>query len=234
MSWKRLPPAEELFVMLPHRFIDAVMRGELSERQARLCLYIVRHASQEKALAKLSLAQIDGGVDWQESDDTLLRELKTLRPAWIDFGSKQGQRAPYAIRLTGLKVLREGDELPLTELGPETPSSARPPHDLRNIAAQGPPLAEVAEVVESSKQSGEEPQQEPPQTSLDSPLNSYLYEGSEVKAAGEEKLDHVVGKTTAELASVDQGGRQGLLDDLQALVDAGVGEWIEDDTEGKR
>jgi hypothetical protein len=234
MSRKRLPPAEERFVMLPHRFIDAVMRGELSERQARLCLYIARHASQEKALAKLSLAQIDGGVGWQESDDTLLRELKTLRPAWIDFGSKQGQRAPYAIRLTGLKVLREGDELPLTELGPETSSSARPPHDFRNIAPREPPHAEVAEVVESSKQSGEEPPQEPPQTSADSPLNSYLYDGSEVEASGEEKLDHAVGKTTAEPVSDEQEGEQGLLDDLQALVDAGLGEWIEDDTEGER
>jgi hypothetical protein len=100
VSRKQLPPANEPFAMFPHRFLDAEMRGELSERQAKLCRYIVQHASQEKAVAKLSLAQIAAGVGWQESEDTLLRELKALRPAWINFESKQGQRGPYVIRLT--------------------------------------------------------------------------------------------------------------------------------------
>jgi hypothetical protein len=221
------------------------MRGELSDRQAKLCRFIVRNAFEGSA--KLSLAQIATGLRWEWGEDTLLRELKALRPAWITFESKQGQRGPYLIRLMGLKVLREGDELPLSELGPKPPTSARPPHDLRKIAPQEPPHVEVGEAVERGSQSGEQPPQEPPQTSVDSPLNSYLYEGSEVEASSEVNLDHVVGKTTVELVSVEQAddgslvwsgeqqeGEQGLLDDFQALVDAGLGEWRENDAEGKR
>jgi hypothetical protein len=173
-------------------------------------------------------------VRWEWGDDTLLRDLKTLRPDWFDFESKAGQRRPYLFRLTGLAVARNRTDLPLSELGRETPTSAPPPHELRKLAPQKPPHVELREAVESDNQSGEQPPQEPPHDSASSPLNSYLYEGSEVEASSEEKLDHAVGKTTAEPVSDEQEGEQGLLDDLQALVDAGVGEWIEDDTEGKR
>jgi hypothetical protein len=143
-------------------------------------------------------------------------------------------------------VLRSGEELPLNELGLETSTSARPPHDFRKIAPQKPPQVEVSRVVESGSQGAEQPPQEPPHDSAPSPLNSYLYEGSEVKASSEEKLDHVVGSTTAERVGVEQAddgslvwtgepqeSDQGLLDDLQALVDAGLGEWGEHDAEGK-
>jgi hypothetical protein len=82
--------ALEPFTMLPDRFIDAEMRGELSQRQAKLLRFIARNASETKREATLSLAQIAAGVRWKWSEDTLLRELKSLRPEWIDFGSKPG------------------------------------------------------------------------------------------------------------------------------------------------
>jgi hypothetical protein len=50
--------SREPFTMLPNRFIDSEMRGELSERQAKLCRYIARSASEKRSEAKLSLAQI--------------------------------------------------------------------------------------------------------------------------------------------------------------------------------
>jgi hypothetical protein len=184
--------AREPFTMLPDRFIDAERRGELSDRQAKLCRFIARRASESRREARLTLAQIVTGVLWELSEDTLLRELKGLRPEWIDFESKPGQRGAYVIRLTGLRVLREGD----AELTSEPPTSARPPHDLRKRASQQPPHPEVAEAAESSLQSAEEPPQEPPHKFPDSPLTSLLCEGSEVKAASEGRKEDDVGKTT--------------------------------------
>lgn len=85
----------EPFVMLPSRFIDAEMRGELSERQAKLLRLIARRGNEEKRETRLALAAIAAGVDWSWDDDTLLRELRKLRPEWIDYESTQGQRTPY-------------------------------------------------------------------------------------------------------------------------------------------
>ena len=65
--------AREPFTMLPNRFIDAEMSGELSERQAKLCRFIARSANQRKAQVRLSLSQIATGLRWQWSEDTLLR-----------------------------------------------------------------------------------------------------------------------------------------------------------------
>lgn len=185
--------AIEPFAQFPYRFIDAEMRGDLSERQAKLCRYIVRHGNEKKRETRLTLAAIRGGVRWEGSDDTLLRELKSLRPEWIDYESRPGQRSPYVIRWTGLAVVREGDE----KLRPETATSARPPHDLRKSAPHPPPHDRSAETGETRKPSGKTPPQKPPNDSEGAPLPLTSTEGSEVKAASEEKLDHVVGKTTA-------------------------------------
>jgi hypothetical protein len=124
--------ADELFTMVPNRFVDAVLRGELTERQARLCLYIARHAHQGKGVAKRSLANIAADLQWGKSPDTLMRELKELG-YWFEFDSKQGQRTPYLFRLTGLSVRRVGDELSPDERKPEPRTSAPLPHDFRKI-----------------------------------------------------------------------------------------------------
>jgi len=142
------------------------------------------------------------------------------------------------------------------ELGPEPSSSARPPHDFRKRAPQEPPHERSAETSETHKSSGKEPPQEPPHDSGDSPLPLTSTEGSEVTAASEEKLGDVVGKTTAaepepefpELLDLlepnpfhaERNGRPpvgveraegeaGVLADVQALVDAGLADWIEGD-----
>jgi hypothetical protein len=177
---------------------------------------------------------------WEWSEDTLLRELKGLRPEWIDFESKPGQRGPYLIRLTGLAVKRMGADLPPVELGSEPPTSAPPPHDLRKKPPQQPPHAEVAERTEGALQSAEEPPQEPQHTFLDSPLTSYLLplRGSEVKASGEESYDQDVGKTTAAATNFVQAvgkaaaaaleRERGFLAELyEVFVVKGGGRWIE-------
>jgi hypothetical protein len=179
--------AREPFAMFPHRFIDAEMRGDLSDRQAKLCRFVVQHASQNTNRASLTLEQIATGTRWQRSRDTLMRELKSLRPLWLDFDSRPGQRGPYTFILTGLAVIRETDGEP------------QPPHDLRKntpISAEVElPHAEVPGAASNHSQSRESPPQEPPQTTdvLSSLTSS---EGSEVKAASEEKLDQAVGGTT--------------------------------------
>ena len=245
--------------MFPHRFIEAEMRGDLSDRQAKLCRFVVRHASQDRAC--LTLEQIATGMRWTRSSDTLLRELKSLRPLWLDFDSRPGQRGPYTFLLTGLAVIRETDGEP------------QPPHDLRKdppISAEVElPHAEVPGAASNHSQSRESPPQKPPQTT-EAPSSLTSSEGSELKAASEEKLDHVVGKTTAaepepefpellnrlepspfhpdaernggsplrvernadgslEWSAEPREGEARVLADAQALVDAGLAEWSEDD-----
>jgi len=179
--------ALEPFTMLPNRLIDAEMRGDLTDRQAKLCRFIVRHASQETGRACLTLGQIASGVRWQWGDDTLRRELKSLRPLWFDFDSRPGQRGPYTFLLTGLALIREAD------------GEAQPPHDLRTnppIPAEVElPHAEVLEAASNHSQSREQPPQEPPQTAV-APSSLTSSERSKANAGSEEKLDHVVGKTT--------------------------------------
>jgi hypothetical protein len=184
----------EPFTMLPNRFIDAEMRGELSQRQAKLCRFIARNASQNTREARLTLAQIAAGVGWERSEDTLMRELKALRPEWIDFGSKPGQRAPYLIRLTGLAVEQEGDS-----------TSARPPQNPVNLAEVEPPHADGREAGANQRR---EPHATSAETSADAERSLFTLtssEGRALKAASEEKLDHLVGETTAaEFAPADQ------------------------------
>ena len=131
-------------------------------------------------------------MGWPWAYDTLIRELKRVRPEWIDFESTQGQRTPYVFRWTGLAVRREGD----LELGQDS-TSARLPHDFRKRAPQEPPQTGSAEADEAHDPNGKTPPHEPPHDSDGSPLPLTSTESSEVNAASEEKLDPVVGKTTA-------------------------------------
>jgi len=79
------------------------------------------------------------------------------------------------------------------------------PHDLRKKAPQEPPHERSAETGETHKPSGKAPPHGPPHDFDGPPLPLTSTEGSEVKAASEEKLDHVAGKTTgAETAPADQ------------------------------
>jgi hypothetical protein len=135
-------------------------------------------------------------------------------------------------------VASKGADLPPVELGSEPPTSAPPPHDLRKKPPQQTPHTEIADRTEGALQSAEEPPQEPPHTFLDSPLTSYLYESSEVKASGEESYDQDVGKTTTagmnfvqavgEAAAAALEREQAFLDDCTRwFVVKGGGRWVE-------
>lgn len=168
---------------------------------------------------------------------TIRRALRRLKAAgWIDFPEPdERQRTPWPITLT--RLAREAQTK-----GTATPT-ATPPLRLKSqttATGDGP--------TENAK-----PHQE--KVSAASPLRPSRVRENETKRneqnlssnAGRKEND--LGKTTAaetdpaitdRLIALARGerpeleGETGVLADLQALVDAGVGEWTEDDAEGKQ
>jgi DNA-binding MarR family transcriptional regulator len=190
------------------------------------------------------------------SPSTIRRALHALeRKGWIRFAVRERQQGPWRIRLTGLAK-------PDEERACVTPASPDPP--LVTQAPASPPATEESAI--------QRPKPDSPPSSLRpsrARIDETRRDQKSLKAnpRSEEKLDHVVGETTATgsdpgvtdrlLAKVEdldrrkrngrpvsveqaddaslvwsgeaQEGEAGVLADCQALVDAGLGEWIEDD-----
>jgi hypothetical protein len=104
----------EGFAMVPDRFFAALRWGDVTYDAFVVGCFLCRYADHRTKTYTGTLEEIASGVRWKKSEDTLGRVLVALRDAdWVEFKLLQGQRRPYAIRLTAL--LRE----------------TRLPHDLR-------------------------------------------------------------------------------------------------------
>jgi hypothetical protein len=217
--------AGEPFVRQPRRFHDALRCDDVNHRQFLLGCFLAGEIDFRTGVVALTLRALSDGIGWEWSEDTLLRDLKALRPAWIDFEAKQGQRSPYVFRLTGLAVAGESE-------------TARLPHDFRT---ETPSPAEVTPRLRKLEQSTS------PEAERDHALSETSFSGSPKKRTdekgqenylSEEELDHVLGKTTTRVRVVQaedgslewsgepQEGEQGLIDDCEALVDAGIATWV--------
>lgn len=127
---------EDLYVQVPRRFYDALARGEITGRQFRLGCHLAGAVHWKTGEVSLTLRALADGCDWTWSEDTLLRDLRALRPAWIEFEVGQGQRRPYVFRLTGLRRREEGE--PPLDFRTETPSPAEVTPTLRKLDEAGP------------------------------------------------------------------------------------------------
>jgi hypothetical protein len=171
---------DDLYVEVPRRFHDATRRGEVNGRQYLLGCYLAGEVHFQTGEVSLTLRALADGCDWQWSDDTLVNDLKPLRPAWIDFKISQGQRRPYVFRLTGLRR-RKVQQLP-QDFRPETPSPAEVTSRLRKSEQAAKPQPESGSALAQLPHGG-------------SPKEEKRRE--ETKAGNEEKLDQVEGETTA-------------------------------------
>jgi hypothetical protein len=142
----------DLFTPIPRRFHDALRRGDVNARQFLLGCYIAGEVDFRTGEVALTLDAVIGGVGWEWSEDTLLRDLKALRTVWIDFETRQGQRRPYVFRLTGLARASEADRthdfrtetLSRAEVTSPVRKSERPanPQPERSRVRSQPPLSE--------------------------------------------------------------------------------------------
>lgn len=223
--------ANESFVCYPLRFLDALRRGDINERQFLIGCYLAGAIDFRTGEVALTLRSLADSIGWKQSEDTLERDLDALRPAWIYFETKQGQRTPRVFRLTGLAILKGGKPAPL-------------PHDFRTETLAS---AEVsADLRKSEPPASSQPERDPkpPQPSHSGSPKKRREEKrrkSFLEGEAPDRFLDVLGQLNGDppvCVEVDQhgalewsqpprAGEEGVLGDCHALVDAGVAAWID-------
>jgi hypothetical protein len=222
------------FVPIPWDFFGAWLVDQRVKRTHVLsALYVAgrcfeaRNTSGGVAPIELSTLARLCGVD---STETIRRWLHDLRDwGWIDFQPGDGGNPAWRIWLTGLSL----DE-----------PCPRPRHDLSTepdpVLWRALSTAAQAKIDASPLPDGDQPSSTSPQSVSGEPPKRYETRPQEKNNRNhipEEELDHVLGETTARVrvAQVEGGslawsgesleGERGLLEDCQALVDAGIAHW---------
>jgi hypothetical protein len=243
---EKLPRAkEDLYARHALRIVRALKTGELDPLGYLILKFLVDEieAPGRSGETIITLEELARLIGWPHTAEWLRQKLHALQEAgWIDFDEpRRARNAAWTFRLGRAAIDGEGYEPPrVLQLG--TPSelevTSNSPHDEHSAIPQ------PASVSEESQ---------PPTAS---PLEqSRAKTEIENRRSEETKLDDVLGKTTVaetdpaitdRLIALAKGerpeifpdapleGEAGVLADLQALVDAGLGEWREDDAEGKR
>jgi hypothetical protein len=107
------------FGAIPLRAHDALRRGDISFQAYGLLCFLICECYRQGDEAVYTLASLRDAAHWDKSIDTLRRELRNLKPDWIDFEVIERQRKPYVIRLTdamprhfGKRAAKAGSETP--------------------------------------------------------------------------------------------------------------------------
>ena len=91
------------FGAVPLDFMWALERGDISADEFMVGAYLVCAADRETHEVIRTLRALAESIGWEKSLDALGRTLARLREKqWIAYDVKQGQRAPWVIRLTWL------------------------------------------------------------------------------------------------------------------------------------
>jgi hypothetical protein len=194
VTWRNSPhrvAEHDWFFIVPLRFLHALERGDVNGRQFKVGCYLagaIDYRTRELALSLRALAE---GCDYGSSDDTLLRDIKAMRPTWIEFEIGQGQRRPYVFRLTGLA---RDEHAIRPDFRTATPSPAE--------VTSAPRKSDLPEDPEPERPSGPgEPPDcggPPEQTRQDHTREDHV-----PNPAGEEG-EHLLGKTTAASQHVER------------------------------
>jgi hypothetical protein len=169
---------DEGFGMLPDRFFAALKWGDVTYDMFVVGSFLSRNAGYRTKTYVGTLEDIEAGVRWRKSDDTLGRVLVALKiKKWVAFELMQGQRRPYEIRLTGL--LRQ----------------TRLPHDFRKTEGDSAEVTSASSAESTSANPLAKSDGEPDSTSArnnDSPSTSKaLRSGEVVLALGDQDGDPV-------------------------------------------
>jgi hypothetical protein len=201
MSRKRVLPAEESFARHSLRIVRALKTGELDPLGYLILKFLVDEieppGSGGEAIHKLK--ELEELLDWPRSGEWLRQKLHALRASgWIDFDEPRRVRdAAWIFRLTGAAIDGKSSPLP-SDLQLRTPSEL----EVTSNNAQG------EEPLNPQPESGSQPL-EPPTAEI--PREE---KRREERTRSEEKLDHVVVKTTA------ADPERGFTDRLIAKVEA--------------
>jgi DNA-binding transcriptional ArsR family regulator len=235
-----------LCTYIPLDFDQALKDGRLRQFDYALGCHLACESFRELNTNRgIVSAYVSMLADIFEVDpSTIRRALRRLRDGgWIDFREPdERQRAPWPITLTGLAREAQTKGTAARTAAPQ----------LRHVPQTTAAEVKLARRAESLRE----------RDSAVSPLRPSRARENETKRneenlRSEEKLDHAVGKTTATDPGVTarlvakiqrpglqrneapwsgeaQEGEAGVLADCDALVNAGLAEWCENDAEGER
>jgi len=220
------------FTLVPRRFTDAHIADELDAVHVLIGLHVAARCYEvintSGGVAPIRLAPL--AELCEVSEETVRRRLHDLRDwGWLGFEAPvPGQRSAWRIWLLGLA--HEGGD------------STRAPQTCHRPTTETPPRPRSSSSTAATSKEGAIPHGEKESTSTRAPQSDSAREDKRnetkrnEKSLTEEKLDHVVGETTAAASdrelldriwpSPPLEGEAGILAGCQALVDAGLAEWI--------
>lgn len=151
--------ASEYFFQLPLRLTDALKRGEISGTGLQIVTFLAAECWRNEDVALYEVGQLQRVLDFTRSRDSFLRELKGLRPKWIEFELGARQRKAVEFRLTGAAVRTTGDA-PGANHGTDLRQSSEA---LRQSARDETPLAdsvhEALQLAQRDSRSGTRPEE---------------------------------------------------------------------------
>jgi hypothetical protein len=225
---KRIPRSEnDLWAAHPTRIAEALELHEIDYDEYAILSFLVDKIAAPPASRReivYTLRGLSEALRWPHGNEWLRQKLHRLDRRWISFDNRRGPNAPWIFRLTGAEIDAELDESP-TNFQLESPSELETNSNAeRDFEPSTALLDRVATVAES-------------------PTTSVPRDETRAKNVLEGKnYDHVLGKTTSEPIRVEQAedgslvwngeprdGEEGVLADCQALVDAGLAKWIDND-----
>jgi hypothetical protein len=83
------------------RLVDALMRGDISAVGFQIVAFLAAVCWRNDGFAIYRVDHLQRVLGFTKSRDTFIRELKRLRPEWVDFELRERQRKPVTFTLTG-------------------------------------------------------------------------------------------------------------------------------------
>jgi DNA-binding MarR family transcriptional regulator len=251
-----------LYTYIPLDFDQALKDGRLRAFDYALGCHLACESYRDlNSNRGIVTAYVSALADVFEVDrSTIRRALRRLRAAgWIDFPEPdERQRAPWPITLTGLarEAQRKGTAAPSAALQlRHVPQRTAAEVELREDAESLRERDYAASPLRPSRARANETKR-----NEENLLGEEKLDHAQSKTTATDPDRGVTDRLLAQMAELDrrqrdegppvhveqaddgslvwcgdpQAGEQGLLDDLQALVDAGLGEWRENDDGGER
>lgn len=146
--------AAEFFIQIPLRLIDALKRGDISGTGFQIVIFLAAECWRNEGVALYEIGQLQRVLDFKRSRDTFLRELRKLRPEWIDFELGERQRKAVEFRLTGAGVRQAHDTSVANDGADLRQSSAAVRQSTRDATPLARPDSEPSQLVQGGSRSG--------------------------------------------------------------------------------